>query len=117
MLRTIGKTLACLGTAVLLMSFGASSATAQSRGQPQAQTPAKPPAAPAKPLDGKKLFADKGCANCHGADAKTPLQPGYPKLAGQFAFYLDSQMRAFKTKDRNAEDSALMHAQTEALSF
>lgn len=50
--------------------------------------------------DGKKLFEDKGCTACHGEDAKTPLQEGYPKLAGQNADYMLQQMKDVKSGAR-----------------
>jgi cytochrome c553 len=116
MLKSFGKAPVILGMAILLASPGASDALAQSRSQAQPAPPAAK-APPAKKLDGKKLYSDKGCVNCHGADAKTPLQPGYPKLAGQFADYTESQLLAFKTKDRSGGDAELMHAQADQLSF
>jgi len=36
---------------------------------------------------GAKL-ADAQCAACHGKDGKTPTDPSYPKLAGQYPDYL-----------------------------
>ena len=57
-------------------------------------------AAPATAADGKALFTDKGCPACHGDDAKTPLQEGYPKLAGQNADYLFQQLKDIKSGAR-----------------
>ncbi|KAF0223771.1 MAG: Cytochrome c family [Rhodospirillaceae bacterium] len=57
-------------------------------------------AAPALAADGKALFADKGCTACHGEDAKTPLEPGYPRLAGQNADYMFNQMKDIKAGAR-----------------
>lgn len=53
-------------------------------------------AAPALAADGKQLFSDKGCTACHGEDAATPLQEGYPRLAGQNADYLFNQLKDIK---------------------
>lgn len=50
--------------------------------------------------DGKALFADKGCIACHGEDAKTPLQEGFPKLAGQNAEYMLNQLKDIKSGAR-----------------
>jgi cytochrome c553 len=36
---------------------------------------------------GAKL-ADAQCAACHGKDGKTPTDPTYPKIAGQYSDYL-----------------------------
>jgi len=57
-------------------------------------------AAPALAADGKQLYADKGCTACHGEDAATPLQEGYPKLAGQNADYLFNQLKDIKAGAR-----------------
>lgn len=57
-------------------------------------------AAPALAADGKQLFADRGCTACHGEDANTPLEPGYPRLAGQNAGYMLNQMKDIKAGKR-----------------
>ena len=51
--------------------------------------------------DGAELFKTKTCWSCHGKDAKTPLMPMYPKLAGQSAEYAYNQMIAIKSGERN----------------
>ena len=56
--------------------------------------------APALAADGKALYADKGCVACHGEDAKTPLQEGFPKLAGQRADYILNQIKDIKSGAR-----------------
>ncbi|MDO8607970.1 MAG: c-type cytochrome [Phaeospirillum sp.] len=56
--------------------------------------------APALAADGKALFTDKGCVACHGEDAKTPMQEGFPKLAGQGAEYALNQMKDIKSGAR-----------------
>jgi cytochrome c553 len=56
--------------------------------------------APALAADGKAIYADKGCAACHGEDAKTPLQEGFPKIAGQSAEYIVNQMKDIKAGAR-----------------
>jgi cytochrome c553 len=50
--------------------------------------------------DGKALFADKGCTACHGEDAKTPMQEGFPRLAGQNADYVLAQLKDMKSGAR-----------------
>ncbi len=47
--------------------------------------------------DGAKLYADKTCNACHGAEAKKPLLPTYPKIAGQNAAYTEQQMKDIKS--------------------
>jgi cytochrome c len=44
--------------------------------------------------DGAKLFAEKTCTACHGADGKKPLMPDYPKIAGQNVKYIEKQSGA-----------------------
>jgi len=58
--------------------------------------------------DGAKLFKDKTCVACHGADAKTPLMPFYPKLAGQNKDYAKQQMLDIKSGKRANGQSAAM---------
>lgn len=48
---------------------------------------------------GQKIVETQ-CAACHGKDAKTPIDPSYPKLAGQYADYLSQALRAYQTGDR-----------------
>ena len=53
---------------------------------------AEPALAGAPALDGEKLFEERTCLTCHGVDAKTPILPEYPKLAGQNAAYMVQQV-------------------------
>jgi cytochrome c553 len=47
-----------------------------------------------------KALLDKGaCASCHGADFNKPIDPGYPKLAGQHADFLYVALKAYKVQD------------------
>jgi cytochrome c553 len=64
---------------------------------------AKPAAAAAEapPPDVAKLLAQANCASCHGANFSTPIDPSYPKLAGQYSDYLYAALRAYQT-DHNA---------------
>ncbi|CAP41904.1 c-type cytochrome [Bordetella petrii] len=45
---------------------------------------------------GKAVFDKFNCASCHGADAKTPVDPAYPILAGQHADYLEQALKSYK---------------------
>ena len=65
-------------------------------------------AMPALAADGAKLYMDKTCVACHGKDAKTPLTPQYPKLAGQSAAYAEQQMKDIKSGARANGQSAAM---------
>ena len=62
-----------------------------------AETPTE---AAAAPLDGATLYATKTCIACHGPDAKTPILPEYPKLAGQNPAYTLQQMMDIKSGAR-----------------
>ena len=45
---------------------------------------------------GAALAKTHNCASCHGADFNKPIDPSYPKLAGQHADYLTMALRAYK---------------------
>lgn len=49
---------------------------------------------------GQKI-ADAQCAACHGKDGKSPIDPAYPKLAGQYADYLQVALIAYQRGERN----------------
>ena len=42
------------------------------------------------------LLNKANCASCHGANYSTPIDPSYPKLAGQHADYLFVALKAYK---------------------
>jgi len=65
-------------------------------------------AVPAPALDGAKLYRERTCIACHGVDAKTPILPEYPKLAGQNPLYLAAQVRAIKSGERSNGNTAAM---------
>ena len=65
-------------------------------------------AGPASALDGAALYQTKTCFACHGRDANTPLQPDYPRLAGQNADYAYNQMQDIKSGARNNGQTAAM---------
>jgi len=58
-------------------------------------------AAPAAPPEVAKLLSQANCASCHGANFSTPIDPSYPKLAGQYPDYLYAALKAYQT-DHNA---------------
>lgn len=55
---------------------------------------------------GQAAFEKFTCASCHGADAKTPLQPDYPILAGQHQDYLAHALVAYQRGQQGAPASA-----------
>ncbi|MCP3669287.1 MAG: c-type cytochrome [Gammaproteobacteria bacterium] len=58
--------------------------------------------------DGAALYKAKTCWSCHGKDAKSPLMPMYPTLAGQNADYALNQMKDIKSGKRNNGQTAAM---------
>jgi cytochrome c553 len=44
-----------------------------------------------------KLLAQANCASCHGGNFSAPIDPSYPKLAGQHADYLFVALKAYQT--------------------
>jgi cytochrome c553 len=57
--------------------------------------------------------ADQVCASCHGKDGNTPIDPSYPRLAGQYEDYLLRALLDYKSDQRK---NAIMGAQGKALS-
>ena len=55
-----------------------------------ADTPAAAPSA-----EVAALLAKGACASCHGANFSKPIDPGYPKIAGQHADYLAVALHAY----------------------
>ena len=64
-------------------------------GQAQAvELPAKPAQEPSAAV--QALLGKANCASCHGANFAKPIDPSYPKLAGQHADYLFVALKAYK---------------------
>lgn len=50
-----------------------------------------------------KQLADAQCAACHGPEGNAPIDPSYPRLAGQYADYLAKVLADYKSgKRKNA---------------
>jgi cytochrome c553 len=47
-----------------------------------------------------ELVTKGGCTSCHGANLSKPIDPAYPKIAGQHSDYLYVALRAYKTTDK-----------------
>jgi cytochrome c553 len=45
------------------------------------------------------LITKGACISCHGANFAKPIDPGYPKIAGQHADYLFVALKAYKTEN------------------
>ena len=70
-------------------------------------------------IDAGKQAAEKyNCFSCHGKDYNTPIDPTYPKLAGQHQDYLAVAMIAYKrgADGANGRGNAIMAAQVKPLS-
>lgn len=65
-----------------------------------AELPAKP--AKEASADVQALLNKANCASCHGANFSKPIDPSYPKIAGQHADYLFVALKAYKI-DNNAK--------------
>ena len=70
-------------------------------------------------IDAGKAAAEKyNCAACHGKDFNTPIDPSYPKLAGQHQDYLEEALIAYRrgADGPNGRSNAIMGAQVKPLS-
>ncbi len=56
---------------------------------------------------GNKYSGVPACASCHGKDGFG--SPSLPRLAGQYASYVESQLKLFNTRERT-NDNAIMHS-------
>ena len=45
-----------------------------------------------------ELVAKGACSSCHGESLSKPIDPSYPKLAGQYSDYLFVALKAYKTE-------------------
>lgn len=71
-------------------------------------SPAQAQTGEGAPLSGAELYKQRTCVACHGADAKTPILPVYPKLAGQNPAYLLQQAMDIKSGARSNANAAAM---------
>ena len=68
-------------------------------------------------VNGANLVKAKACASCHGADFNKPIDPTYPKLAGQHPDYLAHALIAYKRGNgANGRNNPSMAAHVAALS-
>jgi len=59
--------------------------------------PEKPAKEPSQQVAG--LMQKAGCVSCHGSNLSKPIDPSYPKIAGQYADYLFVALKAYKTEN------------------
>ncbi len=69
-------------------------------------------AAHAADIKAGQAKADQVCAACHGKDGNTPIDPTYPRLAGQHADFLFYVLKDYKADRRK---NAIMSAQAKQL--
>lgn len=62
-----------------------------------AELPAKPVREPSAEV--QALLNKANCASCHGANFSKPIDPSYPKLAGQHADYLFVALKSYKVEN------------------
>ena len=55
---------------------------------------------------GKAVWEKANCASCHGADAKSTIDPAYPILAGQPADFLAHALKAYQRGATGVSSSA-----------
>ncbi len=64
----------------------------------QQGTPPAAGATPTPPPVVAELLKKGACASCHGENLSKPIDPSYPKLAGQHADYLFVALKAYQTE-------------------
>jgi cytochrome c553 len=69
--------------------------------------------AAAADLEAGRKIAETQCAACHGKDGKTPIDPTYPVLAGQYPDYLAKALNDYRT---GARKNAIMGGMAKPLS-
>lgn len=70
-------------------------------------------------IEAGKVAAQKyNCASCHGADYNSPIDPSYPKLAGQHSDYLEHALVAYQRGGNggNGRTNAIMGGMAKPLS-
>ncbi|MES2943888.1 MAG: c-type cytochrome [Pseudomonadota bacterium] len=87
-MRGIAETLSDQDIADLAAYYSASGVVAG------AEMPAK--ASKEASAEVQALLSKANCASCHGANFSKPIDPSYPKIAGQHADYLFVALKAYK---------------------
>jgi cytochrome c553 len=67
---------------------------------------------------GKEAVAKFNCVSCHGDKFTNPIDPNYPKLAGQHKDYLAQTLKAYQRGANGlaGRSNAIMEGQAKALS-
>ena len=92
-MRGIGETLTDQDIADLSAYYSVSGVVAG------VESPAKPVKEPSAAV--LALLNKANCASCHGANFSKPIDPSYPKLAGQHADYLFVALKSYKAAENN----------------
>ena len=61
------------------------------------------------PAEGEAAFTAKGCTGCHGAGGVS-ANPAYPSLNGKGAEFIETQLKAFKSGERQNPSMSPMAA-------
>lgn len=87
------------------------------RGEAATDAPAKPARAPSPQV--AELLKKGNCIACHGENFNQPIDPSYPKLAGQHPDYLYVALKAYKDNPNGVvgRSNAIMGAQVKAFSL
>lgn len=91
-MRAVAASLTDQDIADLAAHYGADGVNANAAALPE--KPAKQPSAEVQALLNKA-----NCASCHGANFNKPIDPAYPKLAGQHESYLFVALKSYKTSN------------------
>lgn len=59
-----------------------------------------PPQLGAGPAQATELVTKGGCVGCHGPNLSKPIDPSYPKIAGQHADYVYLALRSYKDNSK-----------------
>lgn len=70
----------------------------------------------ANAADGSALYNQRGCVACHGVEGNQPINPNFPKLAGQNKGYLVQQINDIKSGARDNGLTAQMKGIVQAVS-
>ena len=72
----------------------------EQHGKKGTELPAKPGREPSVQVT--ELLKKGACVSCHGDNFAKPIDPSYPKIAGQHADYLFVALKSYKADARNA---------------
>lgn len=72
----------------------------EQHGKKGTELPAKPGREPSVQV--AELLKKGACVSCHGDNFAKPIDPSYPKIAGQHADYLFVALKSYKADARNA---------------